>query len=71
MTNPEFTQWQQMECARLGLTVEEHNEILEICDRIHIPGIGGTYDFVTNLLVEHKTLGDLENLSLIDNEESQ
>lgn len=64
----DISQWQQMECARLGLTVEQHNEIIAACVRVQAAGCGNPYDFIV-LEIGKKRLAELAKS--LDIKESQ
>ena len=39
-----FETWQQIECQRLGISVEDHNKILEVSRNFEATGFGCPYD---------------------------
>jgi len=45
-----FELWQQTECQRLNITVDTHNEILEVCRKFELAGLGWPYDTVTSII---------------------
>lgn len=48
----DISHWQQMECARLGLTVEQHNKIIAACVCVQVAGGGNPYDFIVAEIAE-------------------
>lgn len=60
MTIPDFEMWQQSECDQLGITVKEHNQVLEILNKMS-SGRSNNYDTFTNAI----NLTTLESFSVI------
>ncbi len=50
MNIPDFETWQQSECCTLGITTEEHNQILEILNKISLSGGPSNYDAFINAI---------------------
>lgn len=50
MTIPDFEVWQQSECCSLGITVEEHNQILEVLNKMSLSGGSNNYDVFINAI---------------------
>lgn len=54
----DFETWQEWECARLCITVDEHSKILELSNKIQAAGLGCPYDFITNIIRPTTILSD-------------
>lgn len=50
MTIPDFEMWQRSECCRLGITIEEHNQILKTLNKMSSLGWPGNYDAFINAI---------------------
>jgi len=48
MNELSFEIWQQSECCRLRITTEEHNQILEILNKMSSSGWPSNYDAFIN-----------------------
>ena len=46
-----FEMWQASECARLGITKDQHERILELAAEMEAAmGMGGAYEAIVNLI---------------------
>ncbi len=52
----QFEAWQERECERLGISVDDHNNILDISKRIEAAGGGWPYNFIVSLIDAPKLL---------------
>lgn len=46
-----FEAWQRMECNQVGITTEQHNQILELADKIKVKGMGNEYGVLIRAIV--------------------
>ena len=46
----DFETWQKRECERLGISIDDHNEILEVSKRIEAVGLGWAYDYIISII---------------------
>jgi hypothetical protein len=65
MIIPDFEMWQRSECCRLGITTEEHNEILKALNKMSSVGWPSSYDAFINAIGLHSTV--LKSLDMEDN----
>ena len=50
MAKVNFETWQKWECDRLGISVNDHNKILEVSNNIAAAGLGWPYDYITSII---------------------
>ena len=55
----DFKTWQKWECDRLGISVDDHNKILEVSKNIAAAGLGWPYDYITSIIESPVKLAEL------------
>lgn len=52
----DFATWQAIECARYGITVEEHNKLLELSGKLSAALGRSTYDDMMTLIIQSSAI---------------